>query len=138
MENGLPTKMAKESELKADTSGGLTKSKLVAVTEKPELETSSITDTTATMQKGLPETLKSAKLQALRSKAGLVAGALADFQEAGGTVVRQEMTYNLPSGSYKALKFILAVKEIDLVADKTADGIIFDLVAGIGNPDNGS
>lgn len=130
MGNGLPTKTEKESESKGDTSEDLTKSRLVAVTEKPELKTSSITDTTATMPKDSQKTLKSAKLQVLRSKAGLVAGALSDFQAAGGTVVRQEMTYNLPSGTYKALKFIIAVKEVDLVANKTSDGIILDLVAG--------
>ncbi len=128
MENGQRTKMEKESESKVDTSADSTKSKLLAVTAKPESETSSITDTTATMRKGSQKTLKNAKLQVLRSKVGLVAGALQDFQEAGGTVVRREMTYTLPSGSYKALKFIIAVNEIDLVAENTPDGIEFDLV----------
>lgn len=128
MENGQRTKTEKESESKVDTSADSTKSRLVVVTAKPELETSSITDTTATMQKGSQKTSKNAKLQALRSKVGLVAGALQDFQEAGGTVVRREMTYTLPSGSYKALKFIIAVNEIDLVAENTPDGIEFDLV----------
>lgn len=128
MANGQRTKTEKESESKVDTSDDLTKSRLVAVTAKPESETSSITDTTATMQNASLVTSKNAKLQALRSKAGLVAGALQDFQEAGATVVRQEMTYNLPSGTYKALKFIIAVKEIDLVAVQTPDGIELDLV----------
>src|SRR5690606_14903305 len=115
MANGQHTSKEKESELRADTSDGLTKSQLVAVTAKPELETSSITGTTAATQNASPATSRNAKLQELKSKAGLVAGALQDFQEAGGTVVRQEMTYTLPSGSYKAIKFILAVKEINLV-----------------------
>jgi len=128
MGNGQPTKTGNESESKVVTSGDLTESRLVAVTGKPELKTSSITDTTATMQKDSQKTLQNVKLQELRSKAGLVAGAMQDFQEAGGTVVRQEMTYNLPSGSYKAIKFIIAVKENDLVAVQTNDGIEFDLV----------
>lgn len=129
MVSGQHTSKVKESGSKVDISEDLTKSRLVAVTEKPELETSSTSGITATTLNGTQKTLKSARLQELRSKAGLVAGALADFQAKGGTVVRQEMTYKLPSGSYKAIKFVIAVKEADLVAIKTEDGVDFDIVA---------
>lgn len=44
--------------------------------------------------------------------------------------MRKEMTYTLPSGRVgRAIKLILAVKEADLVAVKTDDGIEFNLVA---------
>lgn len=130
MANGQPTKTESAPESQADTSADLIKSRLVAVTEKPESENLSIPDTTATTPNASRETLPTAVSQALRSKLSLVAGALADFQSAGGTILRKEMTYTLPSGRVgKAIKLILAVKEADLVAVKTDDGIEFDLVA---------
>jgi len=130
MGNGQLIKTGNESGSKADTSAGLRVSRLVAVTPKPESESLSI-PTTAASPNGSPKTSPTLDLEELRSALSLVAGALADFQSAGGTIVRQEMTYTLPSGSHKAMKIILAVKGVDLVAVNTPDGIVFDLVAVI-------
>lgn len=130
MGNGQRMKTENVSESKADISEDLIKSRLVAVTEKPESENSSTQDTTATTPKDLRKTLPSAVSQELRSKLSLVAGALSDFQSAGGTILRKEMTYTMTSGRVgKAIKLVLAVKNADLVAVKTADGIVFDVLA---------
>ncbi len=130
MANGQPIKTGSASESQVDTSADLIKSRLVAVTEKPESENLSTQGITATTPNALRKTLPTAESQALRSKLSLVAGALADFQLAGGTILRKEMTYTLPSGRVgRAIKLILAVKEADLVAVKTDDGIEFNLVA---------
>ena len=96
-----------------------------------ESPSSSPSTTTATTLRGSRKIWKNAALVELRSKAGLVAGALADFQAANGLVVVKETTYTSPSGRVcKALKLFLIVEDIDLVAVKTADGLDFDLVAG--------
>lgn len=129
MGNGQPTKTESALEKKADTSADSHESRLVAVTQKPESESLS-TPTTVVSPNALPKTSQTQDLAELRSALSLVAGALADFQSAGGTIKRLNMEYTLPSGSrHKAMKIILAVKGIDLVAVNTPDGIIFDLVA---------
>lgn len=131
MANGQRIATEKESEKKADTLDDLTGLRLVAVTAKPESESSSSTmPQNAVTSNDSRKTLTSAKLQELRSKLSLVAGALADFQSAGGVIVRKEMSYTLPSGSqFQAMKFVLAVKGYNLVAVQTPDGIELDLVA---------
>lgn len=129
MENGQPTRTGKESENPADISGDSMKS--------PKLESmplgasgSSRKSTTATMRKGSKKIWKSAALLELRSKAGLVAGALADFQTAKGLIVRDEVTYTSPSGrACKGVKLILLVEDADIVAVKTANGLDFNIVA---------
>ena len=129
MENTQPTKTENESELKAATSDDSTKSELVAATEKSE-STNSQPNTAATMSSASRRTWKSADLAELRSKAGLVAGALADFQTAKGLAAVKETTYTAPSGrKCKGIKLILIVEDVDLVAVRTADGLDFDLVA---------
>lgn len=67
----------------------------------------------------------------MRSKAGIVAGALADFQTAKGRAVTQEIAYTAPSGRVcKAVKIILLIEDANLVVARTADGIDFNVVAG--------
>jgi hypothetical protein len=69
-------------------------------------------------------------LDELRTKAGLVAGALADFQAAGGLVAVKNVEYTAPSGSkLTATRLYLVAEGLNLVAVNTADGIDFNLVA---------
>src|ERR1041385_7405430 len=110
MENTQPTKTENESESKAATSDGSTKSKLVAVTERNE-STSSQPNTTATMPNASKKTWTSVELAELQSKAGLVAGALSDFQDAKGIVVATNVPYTLTSGrKLVAVKIFLIVE----------------------------
>jgi len=129
MENTQSMKTKNESASKVDTSDGSIKSKLVAGSENSE-STSSSPTTTAATPKGSTKTWTSAELAELKLRAGLVAGALADFQGAKGVVTNKEVTYTSPSGrTCKALKIILIVEDADLVAVDTPDGLDFDLVA---------
>jgi len=85
---------------------------------------------TATTQSDLQKTLTSAKLEELRSRIGLVAGALADWQTAGGLVAIKNMTGTLASGrTVKACRVVLAVDGYQLSVKMTPDGLDFDLVA---------
>lgn len=129
MENGQPMKTENESGSQAGTLGASVK--LLNSESMPlGASTSSKGRTTATMPKGSKKTWKSAELVELQSKAGLVAGALADFKTAKGVIVREEIAYTSPSGRVcKAIKLILLVQDVDLVAEKTTDGIDFCLVA---------
>jgi hypothetical protein len=131
MENGQPTKTKSEQELKVDISGDspkLSNSEPMPLGVSP----SSPSRTTATMLTASPKTYKNAELQALRLKIGLVAGALADFQSAGGMIVMDEVAYKKASGSEnKAIKLLLFIRDADIVAERTPDGIDFDLVAEI-------
>lgn len=131
MANGQRTKTVRGSGSKAATLGGSTSWQPSANTEKGASKSlRKFMSTTATMSKGFRKIWKSAELAELQSKAGIVAGALADFTTAKGTVVRQEMTYTAPSGRVcKAIKLILLVEDMNLVAEKTEDGLDFNLVA---------
>ena len=92
--------------------------------------TSLSSGTTATTQTDSPETLKNARLEELRSRIGLVAGALADWQTAGGLVAIKNMTGTLASGrTVKACRVVLAVDGYQLSVKMTPDGLDFDLVA---------
>lgn len=129
MENGPPMKTEAEPAKPADTSGDSVK---LQGSESMPLgaSKSSPKPTNATTPKGSKKTLKNVALAGLRSKAGLVAGALADFQGAKGIIVREEIAYTAPSGRVcKAIKLILLVEDADLVAVVTKDGLEFDLVA---------
>ena len=129
MENTQPMKTESGPVSPEDTLAASTKSKLVAVTAKEE-STNSPGNTTATMPNGSKKIWTSAELAELGSKAGLVAGALADFQDAKGKISRREITYTAPSGRVcRAIKLILLVEDVDLVAEPTADGLEFRLVA---------
>jgi hypothetical protein len=86
--------------------------------------------TAATTPSDSSGTLKSAELGNLQSKAGLVAGALADFQVAGGIVVSKEVAYKAPSGRvYTAIKLYLIVKDAAILKRDSDDGLDFYLVA---------
>ena len=129
MENGQPMKTGSESEFPEDTLGDLTKSSSL---ETMPLGASGSTPepTNAITRRDSKKTLKNAELSELRSKIGLVAGALADFQEAGGMILTSEVEYKTPSGStYKAVKLLLFVAGVNVVAEKTADGLDFNLAA---------
>lgn len=59
-----------------------------------------------------------------------MAGALRDFQDAKGIVVTTNVPYTLASGRrLVAVKIFLIVEDMNLVADKTADGLDFNIVA---------
>lgn len=85
---------------------------------------------TATTQTDSQKTLTNARLEELRSRIGLVAGALADWQTAGGLVAIKNMTGTLASGrTVKACRVVLAVDGYQLSVKMTPDGLDFDLVA---------
>lgn len=129
MGNGQPIKAESAS---ANLAGILGDSTKLSASENMPLgasESSSKT-TTATMPPVLQKTSKSAKLRGLQSKIGLVAGALADFQSAGGLVVKKKLEYTTPSGSkFSAIKLLLIVENANLVAVQTEDGLEFEVVA---------
>ena len=132
MENTQPMKTKPESESKVDTSEDSIKSRLVADLENKE-STSSSPSTSASTLKGSTKTWKSVELAELKLRAGLVAGALADFQGAKGVATTKEVTYLAPSGRVcKAIKIILIVEDADLVVEDTPDGLDFNLVADSG------
>lgn len=122
MENGQDMKAKSESESPEAISDASTESKPVEPTESKE-STSSSPTTTADTPKGSTKTWKSAELVALKSKAGLVAAALADFQAAGGIVVAK----NVQVDGLTSVKIYLVAEGVNLVAEKTPDGL--DLVA---------
>lgn len=128
MENGQLTRMEGESEKKVDISDDSIKSAKLESTERDESENSHKT-MTATMQKGSQKTSKNVDYQVLKLKAGIVAGALADFQRAGGIVVSTKKEYERSGSKYLAVKLFLVVENMNVVAVKTADGIDFDIVA---------
>lgn len=123
MENTRPTKTEKEPESPVDTSGGSTKSRLVADTAS-SASLSSSAGTTATMPNGSKKTWTSAALAELRSRAGLVAGALADFQTAGGLVVVKNVEYE--PGRF-SVKLYLVAENLNVQVRTTADGVDFDI-----------
>lgn len=130
MENGQPTKMASASAKKADTSEDLTKLPLSESMPLGASKSSLPATMPATTRIVAPKTWKSAELQELESKAGLVAGALADFQTAGGLIHTKPFELTYPSGSkFRGVKIMLFVNQANLVAEKTADGLVFRLVA---------
>lgn len=91
---------------------------------------SSSNGTTATTQTDSPETLKNARLEELRSRIGLVAGALADWQTAGGLVAIKNIKGTLASGRVvMACRITLAIDGAQLFVKMTPDGLDFDLVA---------
>lgn len=120
MANTQNIKTASESEPKAAISEDLAKSQKKASTGKAASRTfpSHITATTLNASK---KTLKKVDLEVLRSKAGLVAGAIQDFQDAGGLVVLKNMEYE----GGKFVKINLVAEGFDLVANHTVDGIDF-------------
>lgn len=129
MENGQPTNKGKEYEKKAGFSEDSTKYPQKASMPLGASESLSKT-TTATMSKGLRKTSKNVELPVLKSKIGLVAGALADFQGAGGIVTHRAVKYQASGRTFTAIKLFLIVENNSLVVVKGGDGLEFDLVAG--------
>jgi hypothetical protein len=125
MENTQLMKTDEGKEKRADTSDVLTKSKLVAVSEQKELQNLS-SNIAATTLNALPRIWQSAELEVLRRKAGLVAGALSDFQAAGGLVAVNEIEY-LP-GIF-AVKLLIMASGSSIKCKKTTDGLDFDVTA---------
>jgi hypothetical protein len=127
MANTQPTKTKRESVSPADTSDGSIKSKKKGNME-PGASKSSSKTTTATMSKGSKKTWTSAELEELAEKASILAGALADFQEAGGLVAVKNIEYKVPSGrTFTATKLYLVAENVNLSVQKTADGLDFSL-----------
>lgn len=129
MANTQPTKTENESESRAATLGASTKSRQKGNTQPDALRTSFET-TTADTQSGSTKTWTNAALAELLSKAGLVAGALADFQAAGGLVAVKNIEVKTPSGTtFTATRLYLVAEGASLSVQKTADGLDFNLVA---------
>src|SRR5262245_57331291 len=114
MENTQPIKTENESEFPAGISDVSIKSGLVADSESSASSNlSSVTN--ADTQSDSIKTWTSAELEELRSRIGLVAGALSDFQAAGGLVAVKTISHKLPSGRvFTATKLILVAKDLDL------------------------
>jgi len=131
MENGQPISTGNANEKKAVTSDGSMSSLPLESTADAESKNSSqTTQATATIRKGSKKTSKNVDLAVLKSKAGLVAGVISDWQTAKGGILRVELPYTMPSGrTYKALKLILYLPGHNIVAVDTPDGITFDIVA---------
>jgi hypothetical protein len=127
MESTQPMKTESGPGSPVDTSAASTRSGLVAATASAG-SGNLPAGTTATMQNASPRTWKKQDLEELRLKAGLVAGALADFQAAGGLVVVKNISYPSPSGSpLVATKIYLVADGLDVKILKTADGLDFDI-----------
>ena len=132
MENTQPTTMADASESQADTLDASTKLELVADTEKSESENLSQT-TNVDMPSGSIKTWTNAELEKLKSKAGLVAGALSEFQDANGLVAVTEIEYKMPSGRvFTATKIILVADGLNMKVERTSDGLDFDAILPLG------
>ena len=131
MVNGQPIQTEDESGNREAISDDLTVLPPSESTESEGSQNSSPpTAETATTLNDSRWTLNSVELEVLKSKAGLVAGALADFVTARGWVVRDEVPYTPPNmRTCRALKIILIVPEYDVVAVETPDGLTFDVVA---------
>jgi len=110
---------------KVGISDGSTSSRLVAATVNA-VAANLLQPTTATMPPVLQKTWTNAELEVLRSKVGLVAGAIADFQAAGGLVAVKNVEYD--PGKF-ACKVYLSASGINLKVVSTSDGLDFDLVA---------
>jgi len=68
------------------------------------------------------------ELGELAEKASILAGALADFQAAGGLVAVKNVEYKTPSGrTFTATKLYLVAEGANLKVQKTADGLDFSL-----------
>ena len=127
MENTQLTKTESGHGSPADTSAASTKSGLVAATESAG-SGNSPAGTTATTPSASPRIWKKQDLEELRLKAGLVAGALADFQAAGGLVAVRNVPTQLPSGSViYSVKIYLVAEGLDVKISHTVDGLDFDI-----------
>ena len=126
MPNTQHTKTGKESGSKVVISGGSTlpldSENMVSVAQMNlSLRTPATTP---------PASKKTAKNAELKAKLDLVAGALADFQAAGGRVISKNVEATLPSGTViRGIKLYLVADGFGISKNATADGLEFDLVA---------
>ena len=58
-----------------------------------------------------------------------MAGALADFQAAGGLVAVKNIEYKTPSGTFTATRLLLVADGANLKVRSTADGLDFQVEA---------
>jgi hypothetical protein len=111
-----------------DTSDASTRLRLVADSENSESSNSSVVTNADTPSDSI-RIWTSAELAELRSRIGLVAGALFDFQTAGGLVAEKTISYKSPSGRvFTATKLILVAEDLNLSVKKTPDGLDFELL----------
>lgn len=127
MENGPNTEKEKELESLVDTSDDSTRLSQLENMDERASETSSPSDTNANIQSVSSRIWKSAELEALRSKAGLVAGALSDFQSADGLVAVETFEYEASGRKFLATKIYLVAENLNVKVEKTADGLDFDI-----------
>lgn len=120
MENTQPTKTGKGKGYRAGMSDGSTKPQ-ASMPLGASVNLSSIT--TATILNALQKTWTSAALEELRSKIGLVAGALADFKQAGGLVAVKQI--DVDGRSF--VKILLVAEGLDIKKLATADGMDFEI-----------
>lgn len=129
MENMLSTKAASGPGSPGDLLDASTRSVQLATSDESGSRSSSPATNVGTPS-GSEKTWTSAELDNLRLKIGLVAGALADFQAAGGLVAVKNIGYEAPSGSRTATRLYLVAAGLNLVAVSTPDGIDFQVEAG--------
>lgn len=127
MENGQSTKTGNELEPRADTLEDSTKLPHLENMEARASGTSLPPATSATTPKDSSKIWESAALEVLRSKAGLVAGALSDFQTAGGLVAVERFEYEASGSKFSATKLYLVAENLNIVVEETTDGLIFDI-----------
>lgn len=124
MESSQPMKVESESGSLVGTLDDSTGSGLVAVTES-DASTSSSDAMTATTPRVFIKMWTSVELEELRTKIGLVAGSLADFQGAGGLVIAKNIEYE---PGYFAVKLYLVAEGLNLRTQKTTDGLDFEVL----------
>ena len=123
MVNSQRSKTGNGKGSQADTSEDLTKS-LPSVNMAGSASKSSPAGITASTPNASRSTWTNAALEELQSKAGIVAGAIADFQTVGGLVAVKNVEYK--PGEF-AVRVILFAKGLDVKYIDTDDGA--DLVA---------
>src|SRR3990172_6315688 len=128
MENTQPMKTKNELELQAGIWDAWKKSGIVEDTESGAFMNSSAA-TPATTLNASTKTWTSAALAELKLKAGLVAGALAEFQAAGGIVAEKNIEHE--SGKF-SVKLYLVAEGLNIKVEKTPDGLDFLVAAPSG------
>lgn len=127
MENGQNTEKEKELESLVDTSDDSTKLSPPENTDERASETSLQSATDASSPSASSKIWKSAELEVLRSKAGLVAGALSDFQSANGLVAVETFEYEASGRRFSATKIFLVAENLNVSVKQTTDGLDFDI-----------
>jgi hypothetical protein len=124
MANTESMKMENEQELKEGSSEDSIKSKPLENLENKGSMNSS-PSTTADIRKGSTKTWTSAALAELKLKIGLLTGALADFQSAGGLVAVKPIEHS--KGSF-SVRLYLVVDGLNIIPKETNDGLDFEIL----------